>query len=80
MPSNNQIPTALKYFDTLPDIAFVRQPVVEALFTYSATSVWRDVHAGRIPKTKKLSLNNHWLKCWRVENITTIKKVIVRQG
>ena len=49
-PSN-----ALQQFDRLPDLAHVRQPVVQALFACSAASVWRGVHAGRIPRPRKLS-------------------------
>jgi predicted DNA-binding transcriptional regulator AlpA len=49
------IPDALKHFDSLPDAAFVRQPVVEALFSCSGTTVWRRVKDGRIPKPRKLS-------------------------
>lgn len=49
------IPDALKHFDQLPDSANVRQPVVEALFGCSSSTVWRGVKAGRIPKPRKLS-------------------------
>lgn len=44
---------ALKNFDSLPDSASVRQPVVEALFACSSTTVWRRVKAGLIPEPKK---------------------------
>lgn len=49
------IPDALKNFDSLPDSAFVRLPVVQALYGCSAATVWRGVKAGRIPKPRKLS-------------------------
>jgi predicted DNA-binding transcriptional regulator AlpA len=49
------IPDALKNFDLLPDLANVRQPVVKVLYACSDASVWRGVHAGRIPKPRKLS-------------------------
>lgn len=45
----------LKNFDELPKAAFVRQPVVEALYACSPASIWRGVKAGRIPSPKKLS-------------------------
>ena len=48
------ISDALKNFDSLPDSANVRQPVVEALFACSSASVWRLVHRG-VLKPKKLS-------------------------
>lgn len=57
------IPEALANFDSLPDSAYVRQPVVEALFACSSASVWRGVSAGRIPKPKKLSPRT---TCWNV--------------
>ena len=49
------IPDALKNFDSLPDSANVRQPVVEALFGCSATTVWRMVKRGTLPAPRKLS-------------------------
>jgi predicted DNA-binding transcriptional regulator AlpA len=36
-------------FNSLPNVARVRQPVVEALFSISATTVWRRVKAGQLP-------------------------------
>ncbi len=65
MKSRNlqEIPEALKNFDLLPDSASVRQPVVEALYACSPASVWRGVHAGRIPLPRKLSPRT---TCWNV--------------
>lgn len=57
------LPEALKNFDSLPDSASVRQPVVESLYACSSASVWRGVHAGRIPKPRKLSPRT---TCWNV--------------
>lgn len=48
------IPDALKNFDSLPDSANVRQPVVEALLGCSAATVWRMVKRGTL-KPRKLS-------------------------
>lgn len=48
------IPDALKHFDSLPDSANVRQPVVEALFACSPATVWRMVKRGTL-KPRKLS-------------------------
>ena len=53
--SASAFPLALEHFDQLPDSAFVRQPVVEALFACSAATVWRWVAGCRIPKPRKLS-------------------------
>lgn len=52
---DSAIPDALKHFDHLPDSAYVRQPVVEALYACSSATVWRRVKDGRIPKPRKLS-------------------------
>ena len=49
------IDDALKNFDSLPDSAHVRLPVVAALYACSRASVWRGVTAKRIPKPEKLS-------------------------
>jgi predicted DNA-binding transcriptional regulator AlpA len=48
------ISDALKNFDSLPNSANVRQPVVEALFACSPATVWRMVKRG-VLKPKKLS-------------------------
>lgn len=45
---------ALKNFDSLPDAAFVRLPVVTGLFACSPATVWRMVKRGTL-KTTKLS-------------------------
>ena len=47
-------PTALEEFDRLPDAAHVRLPVVQALYACSDETVRRRVHAGLIPKPRKL--------------------------
>lgn len=59
-PESDGIPEALKHFDSLPDSASVRQPVVAALFACSGTTVWRRVRAGVIPKPRKLGSITAW--------------------
>lgn len=49
------IPDALANFDSLPDSANVRQPVVQGLWGCSAATVWRLVKKGVIPAPRKLS-------------------------
>jgi len=49
------LPAALRHFDSLPDSANVRQPVVEALYGCSGATVWRGVKRGKIPVPRKLS-------------------------
>jgi len=53
--TTEEIPSALQHFDSLPDSAHVRQPVVEALFGCSSATVWRRVKQGIIPKPRKFS-------------------------
>jgi len=48
-------PEALRNFDSLPNSANVRQPVVEALCGFSSATVWRRVNDGGLPRPHKLS-------------------------
>lgn len=52
---HSNIPKALQNFDLLPDSAYVRLPVVQALYACSPASVWRGVKSKRIPAPHKLS-------------------------
>jgi predicted DNA-binding transcriptional regulator AlpA len=45
----------LSGFDYLPDSSNVRLPVVQALYSISSATVWRNVKSGNIPKPKKLT-------------------------
>ena len=49
------IPDALKNFDSLPDSANVRQPVVQGLVGCSHATIWRMVKKGSLPAPRKLS-------------------------
>ena len=49
------ISDALKNFDSLPDSASVRLPVVSALKACSAATVWRMVKRGDLPAPRKQS-------------------------
>ena len=53
--ARSAIPDALKNFDSLPDSANVRQPVVQALYGVSSATVWRMVKRGTMPAPRKLS-------------------------
>lgn len=68
------IPDALKNFDDLPDAAYVRLPVVEALFAYSGATVWRRVHDGRLPAPRKLSDR---VSAW---NVGQLRKALKGEG
>ncbi len=56
------ISDVLKNFDSLPDSANVRLPVVQALYACSAATVWRNI-GKTIPCPRKLSLRT---TCWNV--------------
>jgi predicted DNA-binding transcriptional regulator AlpA len=45
---------ALANFQHLPDAAYVRQPVVQALFSISSATVWRYVKSGRLPAPDRI--------------------------
>lgn len=51
---SNQDAEALKSFDTLPNAAFVRAPVVAALRGCHVNTVWRHAKSGLLPEPKKL--------------------------
>lgn len=59
-------PSALVHFDTLPDSAFVRLPVVAGLRGISTATVWRWVKAGRLPAPLRLSPG---VTAWRVGDL-----------
>ncbi|MEG1128470.1 MAG: AlpA family phage regulatory protein [Comamonas sp.] len=50
-----RIDPAFFAFDSLPDVALVHLPVVQALFACSRATVWRRVKSGQIPAPLKLS-------------------------
>jgi len=56
---------ALRGFDSLPDCATVRAPVVAALFSISMATVWRWRRAGLLPKPTRVG----GLTLWRVEDL-----------
>lgn len=60
------LPDALKDFDSLPDSANVRQPVVEGLFACSPATVWRMVKRGTLPAPRKLSER---ISAWNVGDL-----------
>lgn len=45
---------ALQNFDSLPDSAYVRLPVVTALFACAPATVWRRCQNGDLPSPRKL--------------------------
>jgi predicted DNA-binding transcriptional regulator AlpA len=67
--SHNEIPDALRNFDTLPDSANVRQPVLEGLFACSHSTIWRRVRSGTLPTPRKLSAR---VTTWNVGDLRRI--------
>ncbi len=49
------IPDALTNYESLPESAHVRLPVVQALVGCSSATVWRMVKRGTLPAPRKLS-------------------------
>lgn len=67
--NKKSIPSSLSKFDSLPDTANVRQPVVEALFGCSAATVWRWVKVGIIPAPRKFG--GQRITVWNVGELRT---------
>lgn len=65
------IPSALRHFDSLPDSANVRLPVVAALFACAQVTVWRRVKQGTLPRPRKLSAR---VTAW---NVGELRRVLV---
>jgi predicted DNA-binding transcriptional regulator AlpA len=50
----------MSQFDSLPDSALVRLPVVKNLFSISSPTVWRWSKSGRLPAPIKISGITAW--------------------
>lgn len=66
MSYGQQTAAAITDFDRLPDSAFVRLPVVQALFSCSDETVRRRVKAGVLPAPVKLGART---TAWRVGDL-----------
>jgi len=53
------IPPALINFDSMPDSAFIRLPVIKALYGVSSATIWRGVKNQTIPKPISLPIDRH---------------------
>ncbi|SMF96989.1 hypothetical protein SAMN02949497_4404 [Methylomagnum ishizawai] len=71
--SEKAIPAALRDFDSLPNSANVRQPVVEALFGISATTVWRRSKNGLLPTPIRLGGTTVW-------NVGQLRSILGKGG
>lgn len=63
---HQQSSSALADFDSLPDAAHVRLPVVQALYACSDETIRRRVKAGQIPAPRKLGPR---LTAWNVGDL-----------
>jgi predicted DNA-binding transcriptional regulator AlpA len=63
------IAPSLAHFDTLPESAHVRLPVVAALHGVGPATVWRWVRSGRLPAPVKLGPNT---TAWRVGELRRV--------
>lgn len=71
--AGQQLPE-LENFDRLPNAGFVKQRVVQALYTCSSATLWRRVAAGLIPPPTKLSgRSNGW-------NVGQLRKSLASAG
>lgn len=62
------IPSALVNFDSMPDSAFIRLPVIMALYGVSKATIWRGVKNQTIPKPVKLTQRT---TAWNVGQVRT---------
>ena len=81
MTAAPSIPTAtaapaLAQFDTLPESAHVRLPVVAALHGIGPATVWRWVKSGRLPAPVKLGPNT---TAWRVGELRRVMASVAAQ-
>lgn len=60
------IPECLANFDQLPDSAYVRLPIIKALYGVSSATIWRGVKNATIPKPSKLTTRT---TAWNVGQI-----------
>ena len=64
------IPAALANFDKLPDAAYVRLPIVCALFCISAPTAWRWVKSVHLTPPKKIGPNT---TAWKVGDLRSVQ-------
>jgi predicted DNA-binding transcriptional regulator AlpA len=74
---NTVIPESLKFFDSLPDSANVRQPVVKGLLDCSDATVWRRVKDGGLPQPIRLGRMTFWNVGELRKSLASLKAVAV---
>lgn len=73
-PKTNETDNQLLNFDSLPDSAHVRVPVVAALRGCTVNTVWRHVKLGLVPAPKKLGPQ---ITAW---NVGELREYMKRQS
>jgi len=73
-PAAASVPDALRNFQALPDAAFVRLPVVCALFSISPATAWRWVKKSVLPNPRRLS---EAVTAW---NVGELRKALNGEG
>lgn len=53
--STKNLPLALSGFDEMPGSAYIRLPIVQALYGVSSATIWRNCSKGLMPSPVKLS-------------------------
>lgn len=53
-------PSEIEFFDQLLDSTYVAQQVVEGIYDRSASSIWRMIKTGELPKPHKIRGSNRW--------------------
>ena len=69
----------LEFFDTLPDSANVRLPIVMALYGVSSATVWRNIKNGNIPKPRKLTSRTTVFNVGDLRNALTSNQIINKE-
>ena len=67
----------LAQFDSLPDSAYVRQPVVLGLFAFSQATLWRSVKASLVPSPRKIGGR---ISAWNVGELREVLRTIEASG
>lgn len=75
--SKKPVLKSLSDFDSLPDTANVRQPIVEALYGCSSATVWRWVKKGIIPAPKKFAEQR--ITVWNVGELRSSLNTNIKQ-
>lgn len=74
LTKTSDISDSLRNFDSLPDAAYVRQPVVQALYACSSSTLWRMLRKNLIPQPRRFSAR---VTAW---NVGGLRKSLALSG